>query len=930
MKRMLVNATQQEELRVALVDGQKLYDLSVELPSREQKKANVYKGRIARIEPSLEACFIDYGAERHGFLPLKEISREYFLKNPSSGRINMREVLQEGQDIVVQVEKEERGNKGAALTTYISLAGRFLVLMPNNPRAGGVSRRIEGEERDQMKSIMDALVIPPGMGAIVRTAGVGRATEELQWDLDNLKIQWDEIVKAVLERPSPFLVYRESDPVTRALRDYFSDDIGEVLVDEPGAHVIAAEYMQRFMPAEGGRRLKMYADDIPLFTRYQIESQIESAYAHKVQLPSGGSIVIDYTEALVSIDINSARATRGGDIETTATNTNLEAADEIARQLRIRDIGGLIVIDFIDMEEPKNQRAVEDRLRDAMKMDRARIQIGRLSRFGLLEMSRQRLRPSLSDSSHEVCPRCQGIGSIRTVESMALAILRLIGEEARKDRTSKVIAEVPVEVATYLINEKREWLRTLEDKSDVELIIVPNLNIDTPEYSIRRVRDDEADLPEVKRLSYQMPTPAKVPDPAGTREKQAHQEPAAVPTFLPTTPAPIVVQAPAPTAAAKAVDAGPQLGIFVRLWRWLFGAPAPKQDESASRNGRQRQDRRDRDRNERSGRGRDRDRNERGRGKDRDRDRDRDSNERKPRETTKETRDAKPAAQQAPRSDGARSEGGRGEGQGQGQGRRGGRDEQRRREPRSDNRGERPAPSAAAPAPVAAAAPTPSPQPPSASPAAVVGGSEGEQPVTETTTPGAEGATGEREGGARRGRRRGRRGRRGGRDREAGAAGALSAGSEAADESLDDGADIAPESGLDEGADLRPASSEPLAPQVQSEAAPSMAADDLAPPPVVAAPVQVSWTGLAPPAAAAVIEPEAAVLPAVAETIPAPESEVPAPVLTELTEPTATTEPAPEVEATAPPAEKKVVWSSSPSNSTISFGPGYSSRRDDL
>ena len=932
MKRMLVNATQQEELRVALVDGQKLYDLSVELPSREQKKANVYKGRIARIEPSLEACFIDYGAERHGFLPLKEISREYFLKNPSSGRINMREVLQEGQDIVVQVEKEERGNKGAALTTYISLAGRFLVLMPNNPRAGGVSRRIEGEERDQMKSIMDALVIPSGMGAIVRTAGVGRATEELQWDLDNLKIQWDEIVKAVLERPSPFLVYRESDPVTRALRDYFSDDIGEVLVDEPGAHAIAAEYMQRFMPAEGGRRLKMYADDIPLFTRYQIESQIESAYAHKVQLPSGGSIVIDYTEALVSIDINSARATRGGDIETTATNTNLEAADEIARQLRIRDIGGLIVIDFIDMEEPKNQRAVEDRLRDAMKMDRARIQIGRLSRFGLLEMSRQRLRPSLSDSSHEVCPRCQGIGSIRTVESMALAILRLIGEEARKDRTSKVIAEVPVEVATYLINEKREWLRTLEYKSDVELIIVPNLNIDTPEYSIRRVRDDEADLPEVKRLSYQMPTPAKVPDPAGTREKQAHQEPAAVPTFLPTTPAPIVVQAPGPTAAAKAVDVGPQLGIFVRLWRWLFGAPAPRQDESASRNGRQRQDRRDRDRNERGGRGRDRDRNERGRGKDRDRDRDRDrdSNERKPRETTKETRDAKPAAQQAPRGDGARSEGGRGEGQGQGHGRRGGRDEQRRREPRSDNRGERPAPSAAAPAPVAAAAPTPSPQPPSASPAAVVGGSEGEQPVTEATTPGAEGATGEREGGARRGRRRGRRGRRGGRDREAGAAGALSAGSEAADESLDDGADIAPESGLDEGADLRPASSEQLAPQVKSEAAPSMAADDLAPPPVAAAPVQVSWTGLAPPAAAAVIEPEAAVTPAVAETIPAPESEVPAPVLTELTEPTATTEPAPEVEATAPPAEKKVVWSSSPSNSTISFGPGYSSRRDDL
>ncbi|MCE2715368.1 MAG: Rne/Rng family ribonuclease [Acidibacter sp.] len=918
MKRMLVNATQQEELRVALVDGQKLYDLSVELPSREQKKANVYKGRIARIEPSLEACFIDYGAERHGFLPLKEISREYFLKNPSSGRINMREVLQEGQDIVVQVEKEERGNKGAALTTYISLAGRFLVLMPNNPRAGGVSRRIEGEERDQMKSIMDALVIPSGMGAIVRTAGVGRATEELQWDLDNLKIQWDEIVKAVLERPSPFLVYRESDPVTRALRDYFSDDIGEVLVDEPGAHAIAAEYMQRFMPAEGGRRLKMYADDIPLFTRYQIESQIESAYAHKVQLPSGGSIVIDYTEALVSIDINSARATRGGDIETTATNTNLESADEIARQLRIRDIGGLIVIDFIDMEEPKNQRAVEDRLRDAMKMDRARIQIGRLSRFGLLEMSRQRLRPSLSDSSHEVCPRCQGIGSIRTVESMALAILRLIGEEARKDRTSKVIAEVPVEVATYLINEKREWLRTLEDKSDVELIIVPNLNIDTPEYSIRRVRDDEADLPEVKRLSYQMPTPAKVPDPAGTREKQAHQEPAAVPTFLPTTPAPIVVQAPAPAAAAKAVDAGPQLGIFVRLWRWLFGAPAPQQDESASRNGRQRQDRRDRDRNERGGRGRDRDRNERGgRGKDRDRDRDRDrdGNERKPREAAKETRDTKPTTQQAPRSDagrggdGARSEGGRGEGQG----RRSGRDDQRRREPRGENRGERQATSGTAPAAAPVAASAPATSAPTAA-AAVVGASDVEQTMQDALAPNAEGAAGgEREGGARRGRRRGRRGRRGGRDREAGAVGAMSAGSDAADDTLDDAADAVQEQGLDEGADMRPASGEQMSLQMQPEAT-SAGADDLAPPPIAAAPVQVSWTGLAPPAA---IEPAAVTPPAAIEpepTVQAQSVEAESPV---ATEPAAAT-------------EKKVVWSSSPSNSTISFGPGYSSRRDDL
>src|SRR5689334_17177410 len=417
----------------------------------------------------------------------------------------MRDLLSEGQEVTVQVEKEERGTKGAALTTFISLAGRFLVLMPNNPRAGGVSRRIEGEDRDQMREVMNQLQIPDGMGAIVRTAGVGRSAPELQWDLDNLKVQWEQIAAAAKDRPAPFLVFRESDAVTRAMRDYLSDDVGEVLVDNQAAFEKAQEYMQRFMPADAQRRLKLYTDDIPLFTRFQIESQIESAYAHKVQLPSGGSIVVDYTEALVSIDINSARATRGSDIETTATNTNLEAAEEIARQLRIRDCGGLIVIDFIDMESTKNQRDVEDRLRDAMKMDRARIQIGRLSRFGLLEMSRQRLRPSLGESSHLVCPRCTGIGSIRSVESMALAILRLIGEEARKDKTAQVIAQVPIEVATYLINEKREWLRTLEDKSEVELLIVPNPHIQTPEYSIKRVRSDETELPENKVLSYKMP-----------------------------------------------------------------------------------------------------------------------------------------------------------------------------------------------------------------------------------------------------------------------------------------------------------------------------------------------------------------------------------------------------------------------------------------
>ena len=518
MKRMLVNATQQEELRVALVDGQKLFDLSIEIPSKEQKKANIYKGRISRIEPSLEACFVDYGAERHGFLPLKEISKDYFRQKSDGGRTNMRDLLSEGQEVIVQVEKEERGNKGAALTTFISLAGRFLVLMPNNPRAGGVSRRIEGEDRDQMRQVMDELVIPDGMGAIVRTAGVGRAAAELQWDLDNLKSQWDQIDAATKDRPAPYLVYRESDAVTRSLRDYLADDIGEVLVDDDATFATAQEYMTRFMPPEAQKRLKRYTDDVPLFTRFQIENQIESAYAHKVELPSGGSIVVDYTEALVSIDINSARATRGSDIETTATNTNLEAADEIARQLRIRDIGGLIVIDFIDMESPKNQRDVEDRLRDAVKMDRARIQIGRLSRFGLLEMSRQRLRPSLGDSSHLVCPRCTGIGSIRSVESMTLAILRLIGEEARKDKTAQIVAQVPVEVATYLMNEKREWMRTLEDKSSVDLMIVPNPHIQTPEYSIKRVRTDEIDLPENKVLSYKMPERPQVADPTGTRD----------------------------------------------------------------------------------------------------------------------------------------------------------------------------------------------------------------------------------------------------------------------------------------------------------------------------------------------------------------------------------------------------------------------------
>ena len=664
MKRMLINATQQEELRVALVDGQKLYDLSIEIPSKEQKKANIYKGRISRIEPSLEACFVDYGAERHGFLPLKEISRDYFRKNPDGGRNNMRDLLSEGQEVIVQVEKEERGNKGAALTTFISLAGRFLVLMPNNPRAGGVSRRIEGEDRDQMRQVMDELRIPDGMGAIVRTAGVGRAAAELQWDLDNLKGQWDQIDAATKDRPAPYLVYRESDAVTRSLRDYLGDDIGEVLVDDDATFATAQEYMTRFMPPESQKKLKRYTDDIPLFTRFQIESQIESAYGHKVELPSGGSIVIDYTEAMVSIDINSARATRGSDIETTATNTNLEAAEEIARQLRIRDIGGLIVIDFIDMESPKNQRDVEDKLRDAVRMDRARIQIGRLSRFGLLEMSRQRLRPSLGESSHLVCPRCTGIGSIRSVESMTLAILRLIGEEARKEKTASVIAQVPVEVATYLINEKREWLRTLEDKTEIELMIVPNPHIQTPEYSIKRIRTDEIDLPEHKQLSYKMPERPAVADPSGTKQEKPQLEPAAVVPTAPATSAPVVVHVPAPAAAAAAVAAPPAgLGFWARLVYLFTGdAPAgavatatPARDEGRRppRDGHRPRDRdgrpqrhRDGERHRDTERGRDRSAHARHRDRDGNRDRDRDGH----RDRHREGRDRAPRCAAAMRA----------------------------------------------------------------------------------------------------------------------------------------------------------------------------------------------------------------------------------------------------------------------------------------
>ncbi|MBC7983334.1 MAG: Rne/Rng family ribonuclease [Candidatus Obscuribacterales bacterium] len=594
MKRMLVNATQEEELRVALVDGQKLYDLDVEIPSREQRKSNVYKGRITRVEPSLEACFVDYGGDRHGFLPLKEVSKEYFRNLQSGNRFNIKELLNEGQELLVQVEKEERGNKGAALTTFVSLAGRFLVLMPNNPRAGGVSRRIEGEDRDQLREALDNVQIPEGMGAIVRTAGVGRSAEELQWDITNLQEVWKAITQAAEGKPAPFLIYQESKAIIRALRDYLADDIGEILIDKRDVFEEATEYMQRFVPGSI-RKLKLYEDEVPLFTRYQIENQIESAHRHMVNLPSGGAIVIDPTEALVSIDINSARATRGGDIETTALNTNLEAADEIARQLRLRDIGGLIVIDFIDMESPKNQRAVEDRLRDAVKQDRARIQIGRLSRFGLMEMSRQRLRPSISESATHTCPRCSGQGVIRSVDSMALAMLRLIGEEARKDRTVKVIAQLPIEVTTYLINEKRDWLSKMQSQNGVQVVLVPNRHMETPAYEIRRIRDDELQLLENQTPSHLMvATPTVEVETAADRDKKA-APPAPLVTAL--TPA-----ATAPPAALQEIKpiAAKQVGILIRLWRFLFGevsqpkVSAPKEAPREQARGRDRHHDRDR------------------------------------------------------------------------------------------------------------------------------------------------------------------------------------------------------------------------------------------------------------------------------------------------------------------------------------------------
>ncbi len=537
MKRMLFNATQAEELRVAIVDGQNLLDLDIETLGKEQRKGNIYKGIITRIEPSLEACFVDYGTDRHGFLPFKEVSRSYF-QDYEGGRARIQDVLKEGMEVIVQVEKDERGNKGAALTTFISLAGRYLVLMPNNPRGGGVSRRIEGEERQELKAAMAQLDIPNGMSIIARTAGIGRSAEELEWDLNYLKQLWQAIEEAGKAHHDPYLLFMESSLLIRAIRDYFRPDIGEILVDNQEVYDQVAEFMSYVMPGNIGR-LKLYEDHTPLFSRFQIEHQIESAFSRSVSLPSGGAIVIDHTEALVSIDVNSARATRGADIEDTAFKTNMEAAEEVARQMRLRDLGGLVVIDFIDMENPKHQRDVENVLRDALKKDRARVQMGKLSRFGLLELSRQRLKPALGESSHVACPRCAGTGVIRGIESTALHVLRMVQEEAMKDNTGEVRAQVPVDVATFLLNEKRAELFAMEERLDVNVVLIPNIHLENPHYEINRIRTDDVEEdgePSYKRVAEPEEDESAKPF-GGEKAKAARPEPA-VKGVRHTSPAP--------------------------------------------------------------------------------------------------------------------------------------------------------------------------------------------------------------------------------------------------------------------------------------------------------------------------------------------------------------------------------------------------------
>jgi ribonuclease E len=631
VKRMLFNATQQEELRVAIVEGQKLVDLDIESAAREQRKSNIYKAIITRIEPSLEAAFVDYGEERHGFLPFKEVARAYFRQGVDVGRARIQDALTEGQDIIVQVEKDERGNKGAALTTFISLAGRYLVLMPNNPRGGGVSRRVEGEDRNELRDTIDQLVVPEGMSVIARTAAIGRSVEELQWDLNYLLQLWSAIDGAGKE-PSqkPYLIYLESSLVIRAIRDYFQPDIGEILIDTEEIYDQAAAFMQTVMPANVGK-VKLYRDDVPLFSRFQIEHQIESAYGRHVNLPSGGAIVIDHTEALVSIDVNSARATKGHDIEETAYRTNLEAAEEVARQLRLRDLGGLIVVDFIDMESQKNQREVENRFRESLRHDRARVQIGKISRFGLMELSRQRLQPSLEETAHISCPRCGGTGFIRGTESTALHVLRIIQEEAMKENTGAVHAQVPVDVASFLLNEKRAEIQKLEARIKVNIVLVPNSHLETPHYKVQRLKHDELNQMDHVPSSYELVEQPEESQALGKdAEPKKERQLAVVQGIVPDQPAPVVPEpqaahpaapvaaAPAPAAAPAAEPARP--GFIGRLFGWLkadkpaeqpaaANEPAmrparPQRPERGDRPRDESRDRHDRGRGERGGRGR--------------------------------------------------------------------------------------------------------------------------------------------------------------------------------------------------------------------------------------------------------------------------------------------------------------------------------------
>ncbi|MDP8568433.1 ribonuclease E/G [Methylophilus aquaticus] len=589
MKRMLFNATQSEELRVAIVDGQKLIDLDIEHAGKEQRKSNIYKGVITRIEPSLEAAFVDYGTDRHGFLPFKEISRSYFQDKPDAGRARIQDVIKEGQEVIVQVDKDERGSKGAALTTFISLAGRYLVLMPNNPRGGGVSRRVEGEERNELRDTMAQLEIPNGMSIIARTAGIGRNAEELQWDLNYLTQLWKAIEDASNFQPGAYLIYQEGSLVIRAIRDYFSADIGEILIDTVDVHEQAVQFMNHVMPGNVAR-VKLYQDEIPLFSRFQIEHQIETAFAREVRLPSGGAIVIDHTEALVSIDVNSGRSIKGSDIEQTAFNTNLEAAEEVARQMRLRDLGGLVVIDFIDMEVQRNQREVENALRDALHHDRARVQMGKISRFGLLELSRQRLRPSLGETNHATCPRCNGTGHIRGIESTALHILRITQEEAMKDNSAIIQVQLPVEAATFLLNEKRADIHKIEQRTGVEVVLIPNIHMETPNYNITRIRHDDVNE-ETAQASYKM-----VDLPTESDYQHNLQQPAApakaeavVKGITPATAAPIVEEKPAPVAAKKS--------LFGVIKSWLGMEEKPEVEETTKPVREAREQSRDRNKN---------------------------------------------------------------------------------------------------------------------------------------------------------------------------------------------------------------------------------------------------------------------------------------------------------------------------------------------